>query len=108
MNRYFDKNDNFNSNSRIFNAYYNAEGTQIESPSVAFKNAKTKLAGARRSALIGRILRVAKPIIFSVSLLGILGVASAIEAGTLGLGSGLAIAVALLGVEYLCLRRRRA
>lgn len=104
MNRCFDNEQGFNSNSRIFNAYYiNANSTDR-----ALSAESKKLLKLQNSKLLKSVLRVAKPVIFSLGLVGLVGVAGAIEAGSLGLGTGVAISLALFGVEYLCLRRQRA
>jgi hypothetical protein len=104
MNRCFDNNQGFNSNSRIFNAYYiNANNTES-----AVSEQSKKLAKMQNSKLLKSVLRVAKPVVFSLALVGMVGVAGAIEAGSLDLGVGVAISLALFGIEYLCLRRQRA
>lgn len=108
MNRYFDKENAFDSNSRIFNAYYINSEKAKSSTSSPLSAACAKLADVRVSKLYKRIMRIAKPVAFSLALVGIVGVAGAIEAGTLGLGTGIAVSLALLGIEFLCLRRQRA
>ncbi|MBQ9806554.1 MAG: hypothetical protein IJW49_08635 [Clostridia bacterium] len=108
MNRYFDNNRDFDSNSRIFNAYYNAVPQTEQQRTPLLTSLRAKLSAALRSNAARRVLRVVKPIVFSAALLGILGIAAAIEAGSLGLGSGIAVSAILLGIEYLCLRPHRA
>ena len=108
MNRYFDKTQEFDSNSRIFNAYYtNSKVSERPAPSV-LDSLRAKLFSARRSKLLRSVSRIAKPIVFSASLIGLLGIAAAIEAGSLGLGSGLTVSAILVAIEYLCIRSHRA
>lgn len=104
MNRYFENKQEFNSNSRIFNAYYHTAPQTKSNRNLLSGSLRSKLLAALRSNTARRVLRIAKPIVFSASLLGLLGIAAAIEAGVLGLGAGIATSVAILGVEYLCYR----
>ena len=107
MNRYFDKNQAFNSNSRIFNAYYTNPKASKQSSSV-MESLRAKLLAARQSKRVRTALRIAKPIVFTAALVSVLGVAAAIEAGSLGLGSGLALSALLLAVDVFCLCSHRA
>ena len=104
MNRCFDKNQDFNSNSRIFNAYY----TNANNNRRTVSEGADKVLKLQNSKLFKSVMRVAKPVVFSLALAGTVGVAGAIEAGSLGLGAGVAISLALFGIELLCLRRQRA
>ncbi len=100
MNRYFENNQEFNSNSRIFNAYYHTAPQTKQKRTSLFGSLRSKLSAALCSNTARRVLRVAKPIVFSAALLGLLGIAAAIEAGALGLGAGIATSAAIIGVEY--------
>ena len=108
MNRYFEDKQDFNSNSRIFNAYYANQKNTDHTARNEIDTLCEALSKARKFKLFKVALRVAKPVVFSVALIGTVGVAGAIEAGSLGLGTGIALSLALLGIEYLCLRRQRA
>lgn len=108
MNRYFDNEQAFNSNSRIFNAYYTNQETTRKSSQTLLETVRAKLACARASKQLRKALRIARPIVFSAALLSLLGIAAAIEAGSLGLGAGIVSSAVLFGIEYLCLRAHRA
>ena len=107
MNTYFDKNEHFNSNRRIFETYYQ----EAARPAGRLQRALDALLGgasALVSALSGaKARRLAKALTVAVSLVGFVGVIGAMERGSLGLGSGLLIGAILVGAEYLCLRGRR-
>ena len=103
MNTYFENNRDFNSNSRIFEAYF----TEAVKPAGAFQKSLDSLL-CFLSALL-RILtgatvrRIAKVSVVALSLVGFIGVIGAIERGSLGIGIGLLLGAMLLGIEYLCL-----
>ena len=108
MNRYFDKKQNFNSNSRIYQAFY-ADTERVTRRAPKWLEALTaRLEKAAADGTLTRALRIAKAVTFSLVLVAFLGVVGAIEYGKLGLGAGLMISSILLGIEYLCLRRHRA
>ena len=108
MNAYYNKNEEFNSNKRIIEAYFG-------------ESAKTTFAGQKvidallacLSALVCALCsatarRVIKATVFSVTLVGFVGVIGAMEHGSIGLGAGLALGIVLLCVELLCLRPHRS
>ena len=108
MNRYFDKADNFNSNSRIFKAYYTETAQSIKPVYDPRESLLSRLLEKLTSKKIARALRIAKPIVFTAGLLSILSVAGAVESGSLGIGTGCLLSVLILGIEYLVLRIQRA
>ena len=108
MNAYFDKNSKIISNNRIIEAYF---AESAKSPSRLEKawdfivTLFLSLLQALTSAKARRIARVAG---VALSLVALAGVVGAIESGALALWAGLLIGLALVGVEYLCLRPRRS
>ena len=102
MNKYFEKNDNFNSNNRIYEGYF----TEARNESGFGKRALDLLSLILNFLLCESFLQRAKMVLVALSLVGFIGVIGAMEAGSLGMGSGLLIGGLLLAVEYLCLKRR--
>ncbi len=101
MNRFYEEERIFHSNSRIFEGRF-AEVTEEKSSvgnvlHTAWKAVKKVKASAR-------VQRMAKAVAFTGCMLGMLGIIGAMEAGSLAIGTGLLLSVALLGLEYLCLR----
>ena len=105
MNRYFDKNRSYNSNSRIFNEFYGSVSDVGTLEKVPAHGLRARLSNKLSELARSRVLRIAKAVTFSVVLIAFLGVVGAIEHGRLGIGSGLLISAVLLGLEYLCLCR---
>ena len=97
MNASYEKNGRFNSNTRIFEACFTEAAPR--------ENHLQKLLSRISALPLGRVLRVAGT---ALSLVGFVGVIGAMEKGTVSLLSGLCIGALLIGVEYLCLRGRRA
>jgi len=108
MNRYFDKTDRFNSNSRIFEAYYTEAAQGIKQTYNTRRSLLSHLSEKLASKKIARALRIVKPIVFTSGLLSILCVAGAVESGSLGIGAGCLLSLLILGIEYLVLRIQRA
>ncbi len=104
MNTYFDKNESFNSNNRIFEAYYQ----EVRKPAGKLQRALdallSSLCALSKAENKAKVIRVARLLGMAVSLVGFVGVIGAMESGMLGLGSGLLIGALLVGAEYLCLR----
>ena len=106
MNAYFDNNRDFNSNSRIIEAYFTET---VRRPSAAWKASKALL--SMLEALLATLTCAKAKCIFkalsvAVCLIGFVGIIGAMEQGTLGLGAGLLMGMLFVGIEYLCLRRR--
>ena len=107
MNTYFEHNEQISSNKRIMNAYF-GESARCESRvSKAFEAVLSFLLALVRfftSASVRNVVRVSS---VAVSLVALLGVAGAIESGSLGLGLGLVLGLAIIAIEYFCLAPRR-
>lgn len=107
MNAYFENNGAFNSNSRIFEGYFTETETRTGRLQRTWEKLFFRMAGFARALTDSRICRLIKSITVALSLIGFVGVIGAMERGGLGIGAGLLIGVALVGLEYLCLRSRR-
>ena len=104
MNASFEKNGNFNSNSRIFEAYF----TDVETKETALQKLLSVCEKAASFATLAKsrsVLRAIRLLGMAGSLVGFVGIIGAIECGTLGLGLGLLLGSLLIGVEYLCLKK---
>ena len=108
MNAYFDKNNEVISNKRIMEAYF-ADSVKVHT--------RTKTVWSNLSALLislwailssARVCRIARASAVALSLIALIGVVGAMETGALTLWAGLLIGLALVCVEYLCLRPRRS
>ena len=108
MNAYFDHNEQFNTNKRIIEAYFTdttvAPGrlSRLIDAILSFLFACWKLLTGAAVIRIARVSGVA------LSLIGLVGIIGAIERGSLALWAGLCIGLALIGIEYLCLRPRHS
>ena len=106
MNAYFDHNERIDTNNRIIEAYFSdvtvAPGllSRLADGLLSFLFAMWK---ALTCDVARRVIRACE---VAVSLVGLVGIVGAMERGTLALGAGLFIGLALVGVEYLCLRPR--
>jgi len=107
MNTYFDKNERFDSNKRIFEAYYQETRKPAGKLQRALDALLSSLSSLAKAENRAKVIRLARVCGVAVSLIGFIGVIGAMERGTLGLGSGLLIGALLIGAEYLCLRGRR-
>ena len=106
MNAYFENNNGYNSNSRIIEAYF---GETLSQQRMHRRGAELLLSmlAALLSALTSAKARsILKALSVAVCLVGFVGIIGAMEQGTLGLGAGFLIGMLLVGIEYLCLRRR--
>ena len=104
MNAYYQQNNRIHSNNDIFEAYF-MEGAVRTG---AFKKMLDQLLSVLATVLtflasapVVRFFRIGGT---ALSLVGLVGVIGAMECGTLGIGAGLLIGLALIGVEILCLR----
>ena len=105
MNISYQNNGRIYSNNDIFGDYFNVSSR----PSKMRKAADTLLAAlslilsfltAARTRVVARALG------FGLCLVGFVGVIGAMEAGAISLGFGLLLGGAILGIEFLCLRRQ--
>ena len=107
MNTYFNNDRDFNSNKRIFEAYF----TETVKPAGALEKGLDSLlcllSALLRILTSATVRRIARVSAVALSLVGFIGVIGAIEHGTLGIGVGLLLSAILLGIEYLCLRGRQ-
>lgn len=101
MNASYEKNGRFDSNSRIFEGYYTESAPRTD----GLRKALEALRSSEKARTVSTTLRVLGT---ALSLVGFVGVIGAMESGSLSLLKGLAIGAILIGVEYLCLRRRRS
>lgn len=101
MNRFCEKEQVFHSNSRIFEGCFAEVAKERSTVGTMLRTARRTFKKALASA---RVQRIAKVAAFTGCLVGMLGIIGAMEAGSLALGTGLILGIALLGLEYLCLR----
>ena len=107
MNAYFQQNEDFSSNKRIFEAYYNEAIKPAGRMQKSLDTLLSYLYIMIKALTSARAKAVLKAFTVAVSLVGFVGVIGAMEQGALGLGAGLAIGAVLIGAEYLCLRGKR-
>ena len=108
MNAYYNQPERIDTNKRIIEAYFSDVTT---APGVFSRATDAFLAFlfAMWKALTSEAARrVAKALGVALSLVGLVGIVGAIERGTLGLGAGLLIGLAIVSIEYLCLRPRHS
>jgi hypothetical protein len=105
MNISYQNNERVYSNNDIFGDYFN----------VGARASKTRKAADAMLAALSLILAfltatrtrvVARALGFGLCLVGFTGVIGAMETGAISLGFGLILGAALLGIEFLCLRRQ--
>ena len=104
MNRYIEKNSEFNSNRRIFEAYYNEVArpeSRLQKVLETLVSYILMLVHMLSSAQVKALIKV---FTVAVSLVGLVGIIGAMEQGSLGLGTGLLIGSLLIALEYLSLR----
>lgn len=101
MNRFCEEERVFHSNNRIFDGYFAEAASEKVNVKRTLREAWRLVKKAGASA---RVKRTAKAVAFTGCLLGMLGIIGAMETGSLALGTGVLLGLALLGVEYLCLR----
>ena len=95
MNTYFEKNEQISSNKRIMNAYF-GESARCESRvSKVFETVLVLLLSLIRFLTSASVRHVVKVSSVAVSLVALLCVAGAIESGSLGLGPGLVLGLAM-------------
>ena len=108
MNAYFDQNERIDTNKRIIEAYFTDISTSPAWPTRA-ADAMISFLFALWKALTCEVARrITKASCVAISFIGMIGVIGAMERGTLALWAGLLIGLALVGVEYLCLRPRHS
>ena len=105
MNKYFETNDRFNSNKRIFDAYYEETARRIGGIRGALDSVLYLLSVILSAILCERARRITKALVICTCFIGFIGVIGAIDHGSISLGAGLLIALALLAIEFLCLKK---
>ena len=107
MNRSYTENKRFNSDCGIYEAFY----TEIAEPVLAGRN--------RVDALLSRLLaiwqiltgatarRLAKVTVFTLCLVGTVGVVGAMELGRISLASGLLLSAVMFAIQCLCFMRKK-
>lgn len=106
MNAYFDKNECFDSNKGIIEAYF---GESVKSTGAWDRMLElvSHWVAILLSVLTSDLCRrITKALSVAVCLVCFVGIIGAMERGTLGLGSGVCIGLLLLCIEVLCLRPR--
>ena len=104
MNRYYITDEQYNSNKRIFEAYFTEIKQEPSRTQKAANSILCLLAGILSLLTSASAMRILKVSATVASLLGFLGIIGAMERGSLSMLGGLAIAALLLGVEYLSLK----
>lgn len=108
MNTYFERNGKFDSNNRMIDAYF-GEAVKVANPvAKAIDSILSLLFRLWQILCSATARRVIKASTVALSLVGLVGIIGAIESGSLALGMGLILGLGLIGIEYLCLRPRRA
>ncbi len=105
MNNTYEISNNFDSNSGIYEAFYE----EVVIP--AYSTPKTLCNISEKAKKLYKILtgaatkRLAMTAAAALSLLGVVGVAGGIQHGNISLLGGLAIAAFCVSVEYCCLKK---
>lgn len=102
MNKYFDKNDMFDSNNRIYEGYF----TESKKENYVWSGIMSLLLLVIQFLSKESFLQKAKMVLVALSLIGFIGIVGAMEAGSLNMGTGLLIGAILIAIEYLCLKGR--
>lgn len=105
MNKYFETNDRFNSNKRIFDAYYEEAERSVGGIRGALDSVLYLLSVILSAVLCERVRRIARALAICICFVGFVGVIGAIDHGSISLGTGLLIALALLAIELLCFKK---
>ena len=108
MNAYFDKNSKIISNNRIIEAYFAESAKSPSRLEKAWDLIVALLVSICQALASVKARRIAKVTVVALSLIALAGVIGAIESGFLALWAGLLIGLALVGIEYLCLRPHRS
>ncbi len=102
MNKYYDNNEQFNSNKRIFEVYF----TEIKKEPTLLERMGNILSWLFAALTSARARGIAKAMIVIACLIGFVGLIGAIEQGFLSIGTGLLLSVPLLIIEVLCFKKR--
>lgn len=108
MNRYFEKENEFNSNSRIFEGFFKEEEyrkSRLEAYCEKLLTLPSRLAAIATNQ---KACGIVKAGVTACTLIALVGIVGAMEAGSLALGTGILCGALLLAVELLCLKGRRS
>ena len=107
MNTYYQQNSRISSNNDIFEEYFFGGAR----PASAWKKAADRVLAILSAIILffcsARVRTVVRVGAVALSLVALIGVIGAVEHGTLSMGFGLALGLALIVLEVSCLRRRR-
>ena len=107
MNRYFENNDQYISNKRIFEAYF-TEKTVAPSPAKKMLDSLLSVLLSILAILSGSVAkRLYRVGAVAACMIGFVGMIGAVERGTLSMGVAFLIGIALLGIEIICLKKHR-
>ena len=101
MNKYYVSNEQFNSNKRIFEAYYTETEVKPGFGKKAFEFFLTMFS----ILTCERARTLVHAIVISLSLIGLIGIVGAMENGTISMGAGILAALVLIGIEILSLKK---
>lgn len=106
MNAYYHRNPTNNSNNEIFKELLLGSESTAPTWKRHVDNLLSLLA-AMVAILTGSVARrMFRVFSFTAILFAFIALIGAVEAGVLGLGTGFLIGLPLLGIEYLCLRKK--
>ena len=104
MKSCYEKNGRFDSNNRIFDAYFQEEVLPANGLQRVLDTLSAFLFAVIAFLSCAAFRRVVRVSGVALSLVGFIGVIGAMQNGSVSLMAGLFIGALLLGVEYLCLR----
>ncbi len=108
MNTCFDKNSEFDSNKRIIEAYFGEDAIPSSPWRKYAEQLLFLLSALLRVLTCTKARRICKAVSLALCLVGFIGIIGAMERGVIGLGLGLLIGIAIIGIEALCLRSHRS
>ena len=107
MNTTFEQKRNFNSNSRIFEGYFEETVSRAGSFRRGLDSFLYIIAAILTALTSAKAIALFKVVGVASALVGFVGIIGAVEQGTLGMGMGFLLGALLVGIEYLCLRPKR-
>ena len=107
MNTTFEKNSSLNSKTRIFEGYFEESAKTVGRVQRALDSFLYIISMLITALTSARAISVLRTFGVAGALVGFVGVIGAVEQGSLGFGAAFLLGAILIGIEYLCLRRRR-
>ncbi len=104
MNAYYDKNEQFISNNRTYDAYFTESAKSASARQYASDILLSILFSLLRFLSGARVRCIVRVCAVAVSLVGFIGVIGAVEHGTLSMLGGVLLGGIFMGIEYLALR----